>query len=192
MFKILPITSYIAKSFKKVPLKFVLVVPFVIQICLATGAVGLFTFYNGQQRVNAIAESLSGEIGDRISTELNHYLHLPSQINQANNQVNIDAISIFLRGLKYGKNGRVFIIERSGLVVGASTSEQNFLLVDGKPQRLNILNSKDALSQTAAKYLKELVNVGLLEKYQIGKENFYLNRPLYELLLHANTGVKNT
>lgn len=156
MFKILPITSYITKSFKKVPLKFVLVVPFVIQICLATGAVGLFTFYNGQQRVNAIAESLSGEIGDRISSEVNHYLHLPSQINQANNQVNNDAISIFLRGLKYGKNGRVFIIERSGLVVGTSTSESNFLLVDGKPQRINVLNSKDALSQTAAKYLLKM------------------------------------
>ncbi len=46
--------------------------------------------------------------------------------------------------------------------------------------------------QTAAKYLKELVNVGLLEKYQIGKENFYLNRPLYDLLLHANTGAEHT
>ena len=156
MFKILPITSYITKSFKKVPLKFVLVVPFVIQICLATGVVGLFTFHNGQQRVNAIAESLSGEIGERISTELNHHLHLLPQNNQVNNQANVDVISIFLRGLKYGNNGRFFVIERSGLVVGSSTSESNLLLVDGKPQRLNILDSKDALSQTTARYLLKM------------------------------------
>jgi class 3 adenylate cyclase/HAMP domain-containing protein len=156
MFKISPIAFYITKLFNKVPLKLVLVVPFVIQICLATGTVGLFTFYNGQQRVKAIAESLSGEIGERISTELNHHLHLTPQNNQADNQANIDAIGIFLRGLKYGNNGRFFVIERSGLVVGNSTSESNLLLVDGKPQRLNILDSKDALSQITAKYLLKM------------------------------------
>ena len=156
MFKISPITSYITKSFNKVTLKFVLVVPFVVQICLATGVVGLFPFYEGKQRVNAIAESLSGEIGERISTELNHHLHLPPQNNQASNQADISTISIFLRGLKYASNGRFYVIERSGLVVGSSTSESNLLLVDGKPQRLNILDSKDALSQTTAKYLLKM------------------------------------
>ena len=66
MFKI----PYITKSYKKVPLKIVLILPFVIQICIATGVIGVFTFRNGQQRVSAIAASLSGEMGDRISTEL--------------------------------------------------------------------------------------------------------------------------
>jgi Fic family protein len=39
--------------------------------------------------------------------------------------------------------------------------------------------------KTAAKYLDELVEVGLLKKHRIAKENFYLNISLYELLLNA-------
>lgn len=38
---------------------------------------------------------------------------------------------------------------------------------------------------TATKYLEELVQIGLLEKHKIGKENFYLNPSLFELLLNA-------
>ena len=35
---------------------------------------------------------------------------------------------------------------------------------------------------TALKYLEELVQVGLLDKHRIGKENFYLNTALFHLL----------
>jgi adenylate cyclase len=147
MFKI----PYITKPFKNVPLKIVLIVPFVIQICLASGVIGLFTFRNGQQKVSAIASSLSSEMGDRISIELDSYLKLAPNLNQAN----ID-ISSFLRGLKYSEKGRVFIIERSGLVVGNSDAEKNFQIVNGKPQRLNILDSKDPLSRSTAQYLLQM------------------------------------
>jgi DNA-binding IclR family transcriptional regulator len=40
--------------------------------------------------------------------------------------------------------------------------------------------------QTAARYLDELVNIGLLRKYKLAKDNFYLNVSLYELLRDAN------
>lgn len=137
--------SQTPKLFKNVPLTVILVVPFVIQICLATGVVGLFTFRHGQQTVSNIAASLSDEIGDRISTELNSLL--------ANtNQTNVD-VSPFLRSLKYSQKGRIFVIQRSGLLVGTSTSETSFLIVEGKPQRLNIAESKDGLSQLTAAYL---------------------------------------
>lgn len=39
---------------------------------------------------------------------------------------------------------------------------------------------------TAAKYLEELVRLGLLEKHKIGKDNFFLNAALYDLLLNVN------
>jgi hypothetical protein len=69
MFKI---PNIIAKPFKNVPLKAVLVIPFVIEICLATGLIWGFTFHNGKQTVEIMAESLSGEISDRISSELSN------------------------------------------------------------------------------------------------------------------------
>lgn len=45
--------------------------------------------------------------------------------------------------------------------------------------------------KTAAKYLNELVDIGLLTKEQIKKENFYVNGDLFDLLLNANTSDKN-
>lgn len=49
-----------------------------------------------------------------------------------------------------------------------------------------VMDELQVTRQTAAKYLDELVRVGMLEKHRISKENFYLNVRLYELLLNAS------
>ena len=41
--------------------------------------------------------------------------------------------------------------------------------------------------KTAAKYLEELVKIGLLSKHKIGKDNYYLNDALYELLTNVGS-----
>jgi len=95
----------ISKPFKSLPLKIILVVPFVIQICLATGVVGVFTFRNGQQAVSELATRLSGEVSDRISIKLDNHLQIPPQINQAN----VDAVKLDMLDLKnFQKTGRFF------------------------------------------------------------------------------------
>ncbi|MFQ1022881.1 hypothetical protein ACIWO4_06195 [Avibacterium paragallinarum] len=40
---------------------------------------------------------------------------------------------------------------------------------------------------TAAKRLDKLVQLGILEKVKIGKENFYINVELYQLLIEGIT-----
>lgn len=40
--------------------------------------------------------------------------------------------------------------------------------------------------KTAAKYLDELVRIGLLSKHKLGKDNYYLNDTLYALLLNVS------
>ncbi len=40
--------------------------------------------------------------------------------------------------------------------------------------------------KTAAKYLDEMVGIGLLTKHKIGKDNYYLNDALYQLLLNVS------
>jgi Fic family protein len=42
--------------------------------------------------------------------------------------------------------------------------------------------------KTASKYLEELVGIGLLSKYKLGKDNYYLNHTLYELLQNVGLG----
>jgi Fic family protein len=45
-----------------------------------------------------------------------------------------------------------------------------------------VMDELQVTRQTASKYLDELVNIGLLQKYRVSKDNFYLNVELYELL----------
>lgn len=45
-----------------------------------------------------------------------------------------------------------------------------------------VMNELNVKRRTAAKYLDELVAIGLLEKHKIGRENYYINKALYTLL----------
>lgn len=51
-----------------------------------------------------------------------------------------------------------------------------------------IMQELQVTRKTAAKYLEELVGIGLLSKHKRGKENYYMNDALFDLLL--NTGAK--
>lgn len=65
---------------QKVPLRSVLVVPFVLQIFSAVVLVGYLSFKNSQKAVNTLAVSISNEIGDRVDQHLDSYLALPHQL----------------------------------------------------------------------------------------------------------------
>ena len=87
------------KPKKTLPLQFVLVVPFVLQIFAAVGLVGYLSFINGQKAVNDLANQLQREVSLRIDQHLDNYLTLPKQINE----LNADAVltgKLNLRDLK--------------------------------------------------------------------------------------------
>jgi Fic family protein len=46
--------------------------------------------------------------------------------------------------------------------------------------------------QTASRYLEEVVTLGLLSKHKIGKDNFYLNDDLFDLLLAVGQTPPNS
>jgi hypothetical protein len=281
-------------NFKKVPLRLVLIVPFVLQISVAVGIVGYLSFRNSQQAVNNLAHQLMNKVSRLVDQHLDTYLATPHQVNQINadaieqglldtrdlpsighffwkqmqsfdfsyinyglvtgeyvaaghlegdvkvsisetsantngknynyatdSQGNrtkriavyddydhrteawyidpvragkpvwsqvylwdetpeyvgiaasrpiydntnklIGAISVdlllskisnFLRKLEISRSGKTFIVERDGLVIASSSSEQPFTLVKDKAQRLNVLNSSDFLIQSTAQYLQ--------------------------------------
>lgn len=94
-----------AKVSGKVPLRTVLIVPFVLQIVGAVGLVGYLSFMNGQKAVNDLATRLRGEISDRIDQHLDTYFATPHQINQ----INRDAIDLGLLSISDFQNtGRYF------------------------------------------------------------------------------------
>ncbi|MEH2058254.1 MAG: ATP-binding protein [Nostoc sp.] len=89
------INQLVGKVYAKMPLKYVLIVPFILQICGAMGLVGYLSYQNGQKAVNKLASQLESEICDRIEQHLDDYLTNPKQINQ----INLDAIELGLLNL---------------------------------------------------------------------------------------------
>ena len=69
---------------RQIPLRLILIVPFILQILGAVGLVGYLSYRSGQEAVEDIAVSLMSEIGDRIEQNLNSYLNLPEQVAQTN------------------------------------------------------------------------------------------------------------
>jgi signal transduction histidine kinase len=87
-----PLKTFMAKANCKLSLRFILTVPFVIQVVVVTSLVGYLSYRNGQEAVNNLTNQLMGQVSDRVDRQLDNYLALPHQINQ----LNLDAIQ---RGL---------------------------------------------------------------------------------------------
>ncbi|MBN3927384.1 ATP-binding protein [Nostoc sp. NMS4] len=104
----------------------------------------------------------------------------------------LSQIGDLLQKIKVGKSGQVFIIERSGLLVASSTTEEAFRLQNGKPIRLAASQSGNSLTQAAAKYLKtKFSNFDQIQSLQQldfsfdGKRQFLEVRP-FEDKAHVN------
>ncbi len=69
---------------RNIPLRQVLVVPFVLQILLAVGLTGFFSLRNGQRTVHDLGNRLLNNTSDHITQYLNNYLSIPVSINQVN------------------------------------------------------------------------------------------------------------
>ncbi|GAX40225.1 integral membrane sensor signal transduction histidine kinase [Tolypothrix sp. NIES-4075] len=82
-----PRNTHPAKKTKSIPLRLILVVPFVLQIFAAVGLVGYLSFKNGQQAVNDLANQLIDKASQQVDEHLAIYLALPQQLSQLNADV---------------------------------------------------------------------------------------------------------
>ncbi|MBC6433504.1 HAMP domain-containing protein [Nostoc sp. HG1] len=96
----------------------------------------------------------------------------------------ISQIGDLLQNIKVGKSGQVFIIERSGLLVASSTTEEPFRLQNAKPIRLAASQSGNSLTQASVKYLTtkfsnfdEIKSLQQLDFSFDGKRQFLEIRP---------------
>ncbi|MEG3991083.1 ATP-binding protein [Microcoleus sp. S28C3] len=84
MSHISPTTFLSNRSQKKLSLRLILVLPFVVQIFAAVGLTGWLSLRNGQKAVNEVASQLRSEITARIQQQLNTYLDTAPRVNQLN------------------------------------------------------------------------------------------------------------
>ncbi|MEP1058318.1 MULTISPECIES: sensor histidine kinase [Cyanophyceae] len=64
------------------PLRLILVVPFVLQIFVAVGLTGYLSIRNGQKSINNVVSQLRSETSNRINQQILFYLEKPYIINQ--------------------------------------------------------------------------------------------------------------
>jgi signal transduction histidine kinase/CheY-like chemotaxis protein len=67
---------------KGLPLRLVLVLPFVLQVVGAVGLVGYLSFKNGQRSVAELANKLEAEIANRVEKQTLGFLETPHIVNQ--------------------------------------------------------------------------------------------------------------
>ncbi|MGB3509773.1 MAG: ATP-binding protein [Microcoleaceae cyanobacterium] len=80
-----PLSLSLGKMCSKLRLKTVLIVPFVLQIVSAVGLVGYFSFANGRQSVDSLANQLTNEISTRIEQHVLAYLNKSHQVLRVTN-----------------------------------------------------------------------------------------------------------
>ncbi|MGL5194787.1 MAG: cache domain-containing protein, partial [Chroococcales cyanobacterium] len=69
---------------KQVPLRRVLIIPFVLQIVMAVGLTGYLSYRNSQEAIGNLAYQLMDEVSDRLKEQLTQHLGIPHQINRLN------------------------------------------------------------------------------------------------------------
>jgi len=84
------LNNFFSKLSRKIPLRLVIIVPFVIEIFAVVGVTGWLSFRNGQKAVDDLASQLRGEITTRIHQHLETHTTMLHRINQ----INVDAIHL--------------------------------------------------------------------------------------------------
>jgi adenylate cyclase len=98
-----------------IPLRWMVLVPFLVQICAAVGLTGYLSIRNGQQAVNDLAIKLEQANSKRVQQHLDSYLSLPPRMNQ----MNVNAIEFGDLNLQdLGKVGRTLCSQMQNFDVG--------------------------------------------------------------------------
>ena len=139
--------SSIVKPKNNIPLRLILVVPFVAQIFAAVGLTGYLSLRNGQRAVNDLASQLRNEVSKRIDERLDSYMASPLQVVQNNwNAVQMDLLDVedtktlggyFWKQLKTFKVGYVLYGFDSGKFLATGYFDDTNITIDEVSQDLH-------------------------------------------------------
>ena len=75
-------TSFLPRISRQLPLRLILVLPFLLEIFAIVGLVGYLSFRNGQKAVSDLAHQLIDEASQQVDARLDAYLAVPQQLNR--------------------------------------------------------------------------------------------------------------
>jgi signal transduction histidine kinase len=123
------------KNSLKLPLRLILIVPFIVQIFALVGLTGYLSLRNGQKAVNDIASQMRSDATNNIDRHLDSYLSVPQKLNQINLQAvrlglldlnNFDIIGhYFWEQMQQFDVGYINYASRAGEFIGVERLEDN-------------------------------------------------------------------
>ncbi|MDY6785994.1 MAG: histidine kinase dimerization/phospho-acceptor domain-containing protein, partial [Cyanobacteriota bacterium] len=164
------LTRFKTRASRCLPLRTVLLVPFVLQVVGAAGLVGYLSFRNAQQAVTALANRSIEEVSDRVDQHLDTYLAAPQQINHINQQavqlglLDLDDFSkvgqYFWEQMRAFEVGYISWSNERGEFIGIERLNNNNLLVNEVSQKsglgkLHIYQTDDNGKRTALVDVKD-------------------------------------
>ncbi|MBL1208407.1 MAG: PAS domain-containing protein [Geminocystis sp. GBBB08] len=162
--------------------------------------------FKGQNPNDANWYSQGIKAGKPIWSNIYNWADIPTEVaisasapvynssNQIMGVVGIDLslskINTFLQGLKVGKTGKVFIVEKSGLLVASSTTIKPYKSIKGKSERLSVKEIDDSLLKKSLKIINDqFANIALIS----GAENHIFladnNTFVQVISYHNNYGI---
>ncbi|HEY9810413.1 MAG TPA: ATP-binding protein [Halomicronema sp.] len=182
--------SNVARS-RKIPLRSVLILPFVLQIFAAVGLTGYFSLQNGQKAVNDVARQLRQEIATRIEQNLHTYLAPPHLVNQINSdaislgQLSMEDLKVWERHIWQQKNrfnsvnGIVMISEKGKGVAVISNDEKKLVIQVTEVTKPNQVDVYLAGSQgERLKLIKEVKNFDV-RKIKAYQQSIKTGKPIW-------------
>jgi PAS domain S-box-containing protein len=125
---------------QKVPLRVVLVVPFMTQIVVAVGLTGYLSWRTGHEVVDRAASALLEKMSNTVEQHLNDYLAAPVQINQINAKaIDLGLIDLkdfdrlgqyFWKQMKTFEVGYINFANPQGEFIGVEALDNNELLIN--------------------------------------------------------------
>ncbi|MFQ4146408.1 ATP-binding protein [Chlorogloeopsis sp. ULAP02] len=182
-----PIIHKVSKVSDKVPLRIVLVVPFILQIFAAVGLTGYLSLRNGQKAVNEMVVNLQTEVGDRIDQHLDSYAAATRDLTQINgeqidlgllNPENPDRLAQFLfKQVKTYNVGYILYGSKTGNFIASGYYRESTIPNHGNPDislvLLNRYGNRDLYNYTTDTQGKPVKLFEITKDYQFQKEGWY-------------------
>ena len=194
----------------RVPLKTVLIVPFVLQTSITVGLVGYLSFKNGQQTVSNLAHELMIQASDRIDQHLKSYTALPQQIVQLVaddlelGKINLDSPSLqnldayFLKRIQiFNSVSFIYVGNEQGKFIGAGPVRK-----DGQVSYIievaDNTTNKNYVSYATDKKGKRIQKLNTIPNYDARRRPWYQAAvkkggatwsEIYPFIGEANTGL---
>ncbi|MBW4686748.1 MAG: response regulator [Komarekiella atlantica HA4396-MV6] len=182
-----PTIHKVSKVPDQVPLRIVLVVPFILQIFAAVGLTGYLSLRNGQKAVNELAAKLQTEVSHRINQHLDSYAAATRYLTQINgeqfdlgllNPENSDRLAQFLfKQVKTYNVGYILYGSRTGNFIASGYYRESTIPDHGNPDISLVLPDRygnpDLYNYTTNAQGKPIKLFEITKSYQFQKEGWY-------------------